>query len=128
LDTNVLVSGLLQSLGPSGRIVAEVATGIHQVCYDDRVLDEYQKVLRRPKFGFDFQLVDAVVAQLKADGLPVTCTPLPERLPDVDDEKFLEVALAGSAGCLVTGNLRHFPTQKRCGVIVLSPREFVTLP
>jgi hypothetical protein len=24
--------------------------------------------------------------------------------------------------------LRHFPAQRRCGVLVLSPREFVTLP
>jgi predicted nucleic acid-binding protein len=45
-------------------------------------------------------------------------------LPDIDDEPFLEVALASGAECLVTGNKLHFPAKMRQGVKVLSPREF----
>ncbi len=47
--------------------------------------------------------------------------PLPRRLPDHDDEPFLEVALAAGAACLVTGNLRHFPAATRSGVRVVTP-------
>lgn len=127
LDTNVLVSGLLQSLGPSGRIVADIAAGVHQACYDQRVIEEYDRVLRRDKFGFDPDAVAAMIGALKADGVAVACEPLAAGLPDPDDEKFLEVAIAGEAAYLVTGNLRHFPADRRFGVMVVSPREFVTL-
>jgi predicted nucleic acid-binding protein len=37
LDTNVLVSGLLQPLGPSGQIVRLVASGELVLCYDPRM-------------------------------------------------------------------------------------------
>ena len=50
-----------------------------------------------------------------------------ERLPDPDDEIFLEVALSGNARYLVTGNLKHYPEQNRQGARVLSPREFLEL-
>lgn len=126
LDTNVLVSGLLQSRGPSGAIVTDVASGAHRVCYDDRVLDEYERVLRRPKFSFDLDAVALIIDQIRADGIPVECERLPADLPDRDDEKFVEVAIAGKADFLITGNLRHYPADRRYGIRVVSPREFIT--
>jgi predicted nucleic acid-binding protein len=54
-----------------------------------------------------------------------SCAPLPRPLPDPDDAPFLEVALAASADCLVTGNRKHFPARCRCGVEVLSPAQLV---
>ena len=59
LDTNVVVSGLLQALGPSGQIVRLVAEGELQVCYDVRILAEYREVLLRPKFRFEPGRVEA---------------------------------------------------------------------
>ena len=55
----------------------------------------------------------------------VSGRPLPIALPDSDDEAFLEVALAGGARCLVTGNVKHYPAEARSGVEVLSPRSFI---
>ena len=51
--------------------------------------------------------------------------PLAERLPDTDDEPFLEVAISARAEFLVTGNGDHFPPDRRAGVRVVSPREFI---
>ncbi len=58
LDTNVLVSGLIQPFGPSGQIVRMVAAGDLVLCHDPRVLAEYQEVLLRKKFGFDPERVE----------------------------------------------------------------------
>ena len=127
LDTNVLVSGLLSPFGPPGEIVRLITTGTVRVCYDARILGEYRQVLQRPGFSFSQVQVETVLAQLEADGDLVTARPLPERLPDPDDEVFLAVALAGQAYCLVTGNLRHYPEPRRQGVQVLSPRAFLEL-
>lgn len=45
--------------------------------------------------------------------------------PDIDDETFLEVAVAARVACLVTGNQIHFSSELRQGVTVLSPGEFL---
>lgn len=113
LDTNVLVSGLLNPHGAPGRVVDLVIAGEVRVAYDDQLVAEYREVLIRPKFSFDPRDVREVLRGLTADGVPVTARPVAATLPDPDDLPFLEVALAARAEALVTGNLRHFPTRSR---------------
>lgn len=125
LDTNVLVSGLLQPFGPSGQIVRLVASGDLVLYHDPRILAEYEDVLLREKFGFDPERVDTLLEQIRAGGLPVAARPLAVRLPDPDDEPFLEVALAGGAQFLVTGNIKHYPPEASGGVAVIAPRPFL---
>ncbi|MEK7383211.1 MAG: putative toxin-antitoxin system toxin component, PIN family [Elusimicrobiota bacterium] len=125
LDTNVLVSGLLNPYGPPGAIVGFAASGDLTLCYDARILAEYREVLLRPKFELEAQAVDDFLTQVEAEGEPVTVALLPNRLPDHADEAFLEVALAGRVECLVTGNRKHFPAHLCLGMKVFSPVEFV---
>jgi putative PIN family toxin of toxin-antitoxin system len=127
LDTNVVVSGLLQPFGPSGQIVRLVASGELVLCLDPRILAEYQEVLLRKKFGFDPERVDTLLEEIRASGIPVAARPLAIRLPDADDEPFLEAALAGGARFLVTGNVKHYPAEACSGAEVLSPRSFIEL-
>lgn len=127
LDTNVVVSGFLNPHGPPGTLVRLAAAGELTLCYDSRVLSEYREVLARPKFGLDPEAVADFMEQVHADGVPVDPVPLAHRLPDPADEPFLEVALAGRAECLVTGNLKDFPGDRRQGVRVLSPAQAVDL-
>ena len=127
LDTNVVVSGLLQPFGAPGQIVRLVAAGNVRVAHDARIIAEYREVLHRDKFGFTPALVEAFLDLIVAEGESVSAEPLPGRLPDPDDEVFLEVARAAQVDALVTGNLRHFPAARRQGVLVLSPRELIQL-
>jgi uncharacterized protein len=126
LDTNVLVSGLLNPYGPPGRIVQFVAGGDLSLCFDARIVGEYRDVLLRPKFAFRIEQVDAVMEQIQVAGVSVTARPLPHSLPDRDDEVFLEVARA-AAEYLITGNSRHYPARLRANVRVVSPAEFLEL-
>ena len=120
LDTNVLVSALLTPHGPPGRVLDLVLTGELTVAFDDRILDEYHSVLRRPKFGFADHDILEIVDYLAHVGFAVVATPLTVLLPDGDDLPFLEVASAASA-ILVTGNARHYP-EALCGpVTVMTP-------
>lgn len=125
LDTNALVSGLLSPFGPPGEIVRMVSAGAIGLCVDARLLAEYEQVLLRPRFGFDPDSVAALIDYIDATGHKVSSVPLSVRLPDPDDEAFLEVAVASGAEYLVTGNLAHFPPKARAGVSVVSPAEFV---
>jgi len=92
---------------------------------DARLLAEYRDVLTRPEFGFPAKDIALVLSAIAQQAVAVTASPLAGRLPDRDDEPFLEVALAARADALVTGNIRHFPVRARAraGQRVLSPRE-----
>lgn len=125
LDTNVLVSGLLSPFGPPGEIVRMVSAGALTLCTDARILSEYGEVLRRPRFGFPEHDLAILLDALRGQGYAVASVPLPRVLPDPGDEPFLEVALAGGASCLVTGNHIHFPAERCRGVPVLSPSELI---
>lgn len=125
LDTNVLVAGLLSPFGPPGEIVRMVSSGELTLCLDARVLSEYAEVLRRPKFGFDEDAIVALLDYVEYRGLMVASSPLPEELPDTDDEPFLEITLACGAEYLITGNRVHFPEALCRGATVVSPAEFV---
>jgi putative PIN family toxin of toxin-antitoxin system len=126
LDTNIVVSGLLQSKGNPAQVLALVLAGAVQVAHDKRILAEYADVLARPKFKFDKDRVREVLAKLEADGLAIDATGQQHlELPDPDDEPFLAVALAGQADCLVTGNLADYPPHLRRGCAVVSPAQFM---
>ena len=125
LDTNVLVSGLLSPYGPPAEVVRMVVSGAVTLCVDARILVEYEQVLARPRFGFAPAAVDALIGFLVSESVHVAAAPWPEVLPDMDDAAFLEVAFAGGAACLVTGNVAHFPPSARAGVVVRTPAEFV---
>lgn len=125
MDTNVLVAGLLSPFGPPGEIVRMIASGSLHLCFDARILTEYAEVLARPKFQFSPEHTQALLEQIKAEGLTVAGDPLPARLPDSTDEPFLEAAIAGKAECVITGNTKHFPSARRQGTVVLLPSEFL---
>ena len=101
------------------------SAGALTLCTDARILSEYGEVLRRPKFSFADADVATLLEALRAQGHSVSSVPLPRALPDPGDEPFLEVALAGGASCLVTGNRVHFPAGRCLGVPVLSPAELI---
>jgi len=125
LDTNVLVAGLLSHFGPCAPIVRMVSSGELTLYLDARILSEYDEVLRRPKFGFRTDKVAALLDYIEHNGTLVASSPLADPLPDPGDQPFLEVAVAGEAACLVTGNRVHFPARQCQGIKVSSPSEFL---
>lgn len=126
VDTNVIVSGLLKPFSPSGEILRWVADGRLRLCYDARILLEYEEVLRREKFGFDADHVAILVDMVREMGLCVAGTPLKQSLPDPADEMFVEVADNPECLLLITGNRKHFPPTACGNVKVLNLREFIT--
>jgi putative PIN family toxin of toxin-antitoxin system len=127
LDTNVLVSGLLSPFGSPGQIVRMVSAGSVTLCVDARVMAEYEEVLLRAGFGFDPDAVAALLDYIDFRCQVVAASPLAMRLPDPDDEPFLEVALGCAAECLVTGIITHFPAGSRLHALVVSPAEFMEM-
>ena len=131
LDTNVLVSGLMRTHSAPARVVEFLFLGRLHWLYDDRILEEYRDVLSRPKFSRAIlpEEVDDLLALLERTGEYV----LPEagcadgfQVLDPGDLPFIEVALAGVADCIVTGNTRHFQAAGE-RVTILTPAECLEL-
>ncbi len=121
LDTNVLVSAMLGPGRVPDRLVACLVSGAATILYDARIRAEYIDVVRRPKFravppSRREGLLEAVLAAGEALG-PVA--PYEGHLEDEDDRMFVEVARAGAAYALITGNIRDYPTS--LGFLVLPP-------
>jgi putative PIN family toxin of toxin-antitoxin system len=126
LDTNVVVSALLTGGGTADMAVQLVLQGAATLLVDSRILAEYDEVSSRPRFALPAIERRIVIETLQALAEPVVAAPLQVTLPDPDDRLFVEVALAGRADAIVTGNTRHFvPQQGTLPVAVLTPREFV---
>ena len=124
IDTNVVVSGLINPHGAPGRVIDAVLAGVIIPLYDDRILGEYRDVLRRKRFGFDVAVVDAFLDYVECFGEPVIATGAGVTLPDPDDLPFLEVAIAGHADAVITGNGRHFvPLAGHHQVRICAPAE-----
>jgi putative PIN family toxin of toxin-antitoxin system len=126
LDTNVLISGMINPSGAPGRIVDRIRLGGLTLCVDDRILAEYARVLRRPRFARYFNTAQArdILAFLYAESDLVVAAVTVTGLPDPDDAPFLEVALTAQTP-LVSGNLADFPAGLRHDAAVLLPAEFV---
>jgi uncharacterized protein len=120
VDTNVLVSALLKEGSvPERALHALLERAV--VLLDARLVEEYAAVLARPKFvAVDSARRDALLERLRTQGELVAEVPAyTGPLDDPDDRAFVEVALAGKADALVTGNVRHFPED--LGFEVLPP-------
>ncbi len=126
LDTNVLISGMLNPHGPPGRIVDLLRSGTLTLVVDDRILAEYEDVLRRERFEryFPPSARQDVIEFLRAESHCIACSVVVETLPDGGDIPFLETALTEKVP-LVTGNTKHFPRELRGGCVVLSPAELL---
>ncbi len=123
-DTNVLVSALMTTRqdSPTVSLLDYVLDGRIMLLYNDEILNEYEEVLHRDKFGFSDDRVQALISLVK-NGLRLKRTESDEAFPDNDDRVFYEVALSQDGGYVVTGNLRHFPRTP----IVVTPAQMVRI-
>lgn len=120
LDTNVLVSSLLNPDGSPAGVLNLLLNGHMLLLYDNRILGEYLEILSRKKFGFHREWIDPLIDFIRQDGEFVTADPVRYHFSDLEDKKFYEILISGNGDYLVSGNLRHFPEDKR----IISPGDF----
>ena len=109
LDTNVLVSALWSPSKNASVILNAVLSRKYTVCYDYRILMEYDRVLHYPKFPFSEREISSILEPIIKTGISVTANPLPDvPFTDESDRKFYEVSKFCDA-LLITGNQKHYP-------------------
>lgn len=127
IDTNVLVSALLNVNSKPGAVLLSVFQGETVPLLSEEIFAEYQNVLAREKFHFPTETVDVILRRIAADGLNIPTAD--EGYPEVSDPKdrcFYTVTMTGRQtrdALLITGNIRHFPSRS----FVVTPAQFLEI-
>jgi putative PIN family toxin of toxin-antitoxin system len=125
LDTNILVSALLQPQGvPARTFLISLAGTTAQLCVSGDIYAEYEEVIRRAKFNRTEAVIEAALRAIRQHGFWVKPSEKVHACSDADDDIFLECAQAARAHYLVTGNLKHFPA-KWADAQIVTPRQFL---
>ena len=127
LDTNVLVSALISS-NPSAatvQVFTRMLAGEVTPVYSEAVLQEYEEVLSRQKFGINETVISGLMEAIRTFGIAVNPTASGVTLPDMEDVPFYEVVLEvrDEGAYLVTGNKKHFPKE----AFIVTAREFIEI-
>ena len=90
--------------------------------YSQEILQEYQDVLEREKFGFSKNIIKSLILYIAQKGISVNPVLTYEELIDRKDLPFYEVVTATrNESVLVTGNLKHFPERD----YIITPRQLI---
>lgn len=68
MDTNVLVSALLQPMGLPATVLMLALSGRIQLCVSDPVLAEYEDVIRRPHLKRSLEVVEGTLRSIRNRG------------------------------------------------------------
>ena len=126
LDTNVVVSALLNDEGTEATVLDLALTGELRLFASEVILEEYEATLSRPKFAISSERVLELMAALRTVAVIVVPGKTLAVSGDEPDNRFIECADAAQTEFLITGNKRHFPAEWKTTRIVNS-REFFDL-
>lgn len=127
IDTNVMVSALIQRSYPYRIIYDLFIDEKFQLCVSDELLAEYYEVLAREKFSkfHDFFLrAESLLAEIESKSVRFFPTIKLDLIADNDDNMVLELADECLADFVITGNTTDFtfPTYKLTKIV--TPREY----
>lgn len=133
LDANVVVSSRIRRSGPPGKLLATCMSDARlTLVANEAILDEYRRALAYPKVmrctrqthtDIDrFVGAISLIAQI-VDG------PLPEvrGCADPDDIVYLQVALVGQAGFVVSGDKHLLSMGTYEGVRIVTPSQMLEI-
>lgn len=120
IDTNVLASSLLSKDGNCAAIMYKVLNYELVILYDQRIISEYEYVLKRSKFNFTENEINSLIDFIIKEGISIVALPLNIDFSDASDKKFYEVYRMRES-ILITGNKKHFPKEEK----ILSPKEYL---
>ena len=69
LDTNIIVSALLQPLGPPAQVLVLAIGGSIQLCISGDVYAEYEEVISRPRFQWSEDIIGGALHTLREQSL-----------------------------------------------------------
>jgi len=131
VDTNILVRALIEPHGTVGPVLLRLRHGDYTLLYAQPLLEELVDVLNRPRIREKHQLteqdIQTVVRLILLRGEPVTSDKRITACRDPKDDKFLEVAVAGRADVIVSGDDDLLTLHPFQGIPIVAPAAFLQM-
>jgi putative PIN family toxin of toxin-antitoxin system len=131
VDTNILVRAVIQPLGTVGPVLLRLRHGEYTLLYARSLLEAWVDVLNRPRIRDKTRLTDqelqTVLGLILLRGEGVTVEKRITACRDPKDAKFLEVAVAGSADVIVSGDQDLLVLHPFAGIPIVPPAAFLQM-
>jgi hypothetical protein len=127
IDTNVIVSGLIQRSYPYLILNELFLQDTIKICLSEELVLEYYEVLHRPKFSRynDFLLrAESMLAQIQNKGKRYYPSEKLKIIKDDDDNMLLELAEECKADFIITGNTNDFQISSYKETQIITPKEY----
>lgn len=129
VDTNILVRALIKPYGTVGPILLRLRQGDYTLLYARSLLEELIDVLNRPrirrKYGLTDQDIQVVASLILLRGEAVVPDDRITACRDPKDNKFLEVAVAGKADVIVSGDQDLLVLHPFAGIPIVPSATFL---
>jgi putative PIN family toxin of toxin-antitoxin system len=127
IDTNVLVSAIIQRSFPYYILSNVLANRKILICISEDLFKEYYEVLNRKKFSKypDF-IANAhlILAEINRIGTKYKPNSPVKIINDKDDNKLLELSRKSKADFLITGNHNDFTMSEFEGTKIVNPKDY----
>ena len=125
IDTNVIISSMLSANpnSPTKEVINNVWENIITPMINADIIEEYCGVLSRSKFHFTETDIKEMLNLFRFKGEEYIPECIRDEFTDPDDVIFYETYLMREDSYLVTGNLKHFPSEPR----ILPPADIVKI-
>ena len=127
IDTNVIVSSLIQYGYPHLIIYKLFVDHKFELCVSDQLIFEYYEVLARPKFQKfqDFFIrAESLLAEIEMNATKYFPTTKIDLIKDNDDNMILELADECKADFIITGNTTDFTFASYKETKIVTPKEY----
>ncbi len=127
IDTNVIVSALIQRSYPYRIINDLFIENKFQLCVSEELMAEYYEVLARPKFAkFQdfFARAETILVDIETKAIKFIPTIRLDIISDLDDNMILELADVCQADFIITGNSIDFTFLTYKQTRIVKPKEY----
>ena len=127
IDTNVLVSSLIQTSYPYRIIYELFIEDKIQICLSQELLYEYYEVLHRAKFAryYDFLTrAESLLVDIEIKSKLFSPYIRLDLISDKDDNMLLELADVCDADFIITGNTNDFIFPSYKATQIVTPKEY----
>lgn len=131
VDTSILIRALIKPAGTVGPVLTHLRTGDYVLLYSQSILEELVDVLSRPrlrgKYGIDDEAITTTIELILLRGEGLEPTQRIAACRDPRDDKFLEVAVAGKAEAVVTGDEDLLTLHPFHDIPIVQPAAFLSM-
>lgn len=129
VDTNVLISALLNPRGAPARVLSAALRSEYDLVTSSELLAELAEVLQRKIRGLPSGRRERFLTLIRRRADVVDSVGIVAGIAaDPDDTPVLEAAFSARASVIVTGDRQHLlPLKRVAGIRIVSPREFLDL-